>query len=126
MTYRSRYLMTPLTAPVLDLLLLDETNPRGIAYQLARLDAHFELLPSEGPYRSPGQRLILRLLTAVRLAEVEELCEASTDGQLERLDTLLGNLIDGLPQLSDLISRSYFAHAEVPVATLLMGRRDEG
>jgi uncharacterized alpha-E superfamily protein len=126
MTYRSRYLMTPLTAPVLDLLLLDETNPRGIAYQLARLDAHFELLPSEGPYRSPGQRLILRLLTAVRLAEVEELCEASPDGQLERLDTLLGNLIDGLPQLSDLISRSYFAHAEVPVATLLMGRRDEG
>ena len=37
------------------------------------------------------------------------------DGQLERLDTLLGTLIDGLPQLSDLISRSYFA--QVPVAT---------
>ena len=34
MTYRSRYVMTPLTAPVLDLLLLDETNPRGIAFQL--------------------------------------------------------------------------------------------
>ena len=81
MTYRSRYLMTPLTAPVLDLLLLDETNPRGIAFQLARLDAHFELLPSEGPHRSPGQRLILKLLTAVRLAEVEELCERNEDGR---------------------------------------------
>ena len=125
MTYRSRYVMTPLTAPVLDLLLLDETNPRGIAFQLARLDAHFELLPSEGPHRSPGQRLILKLLTAVRLAEVEDLCERNEDGVLERLDTLLGTLIDGLPQLSDLIGRSYFAHAEVPVATLIMGRRDE-
>ena len=65
---------------MLDLLLLDETNPRGIAYQLVGLDAHFELLPSEGPHRSPGQRLILKLLTAVRLAEVEELCEAARTG----------------------------------------------
>ena len=125
MTYRSRYLMTPLTAPVLDLLLLDETNPRGIAFQLAKLDAHFELLPSEGPHRSPGQRLILKLLTSVRLAEVEELCQHNEDGKLERLETLLDALIDGLPQLSDLIGRSYFAHAEMPVATLIMGRRDE-
>ncbi len=125
MTYRSRYLMTPLTAPVLDLLLLDETNPRGIAFQLARLDAHFELLPSEGPHRSPGQRLILRLLTAVRLAEVEELCQRNDEDELERLERLLGTLVEGLPQLSDLIGRSYFAHAEMPVATLVMGRRDE-
>ena len=125
MTYRSRYLMTPLTAPVLDLLLLDETNPRGIAFQLAKLDAHFELLPSEGPHRSPGQRLILKLLTAVRLAEVDELCERDECGDLARLESLLAMLIDGLPQLSDLISRSYFAHAELPVATLIMGRRDE-
>jgi uncharacterized circularly permuted ATP-grasp superfamily protein/uncharacterized alpha-E superfamily protein len=125
MTYRSRYLMTPLTAPVLDLLLLDETNPRGIAFQLAKLDAHVALLPSEGPHRSPGQRLILKLLTAVRLAEVEELCQRDEDGRLARLETLLGTLVEGLPQLSDLIGRSYFAHAEVPVVTLIMGRRDE-
>ena len=76
MTYRSRYLMTPLTAPVLDLLLLDETNPRGVAFQLRELDAHFALLPSEGPHRSPGQRLILKLLTGVRLVEVERAVRA--------------------------------------------------
>src|SRR5262249_27498190 len=33
MTYRSRYMITPVAAPVLDLLILDETNPRGIAFQ---------------------------------------------------------------------------------------------
>ena len=59
---------------MLDLLLLDETNPRGVAFQLRELDEHFALLPSEGPHRSPGQRLILKLLTGVRLAEVEDLC----------------------------------------------------
>jgi uncharacterized circularly permuted ATP-grasp superfamily protein/uncharacterized alpha-E superfamily protein len=125
MTYRSRYLITPLTAPVVDLLLLDETNPRGIAFQLRELDEHFALLPSEGPHRSPGQRLILRLLTGVRLAEVEDLCKGDETGRLSRLDQLLTELMEGLPQLSDVIGRSYFAHAETPVATLVMRRRDE-
>jgi uncharacterized alpha-E superfamily protein len=125
MTYRSRYLMTPLTAPVLDLLFLDETNPRGVAFQLRELEAHVAMLPSDGPHRSPGQRLILKLLTAVRLAEVGELCAADEDGRMTRLEQLLDEIIANLPKLSDVISRSYFAHAEAPVATMAMRRREE-
>ena len=125
MTYRSRYLMTPLTAPVLDLLLLDETNPRGVAFQLCELDRHFALLPSEGPHRSPGQRLILKLLTGVRLVEVSELCQTDEEGRMSRLEALLAELISGLPALTEVISRSYFAHAETPIVTLAMRRRDE-
>jgi uncharacterized alpha-E superfamily protein len=34
MTYRSRYVMTPMLAPVIDLLLLDETNPRSLMHYL--------------------------------------------------------------------------------------------
>lgn len=125
MTYRSRYLMTPLTAPVLDLLLLDESNPRGVAFQLRELDDHFARLPSEGPHRSPGQRLILKLLTRLRLVEVGDLCAIDGAGRMSSLDALLVELTDGLPDLSDVISRSYFAHAETPVVTLAMRRRDE-
>jgi uncharacterized alpha-E superfamily protein len=125
MTYRSRYLMTPLGAPVLDLLLLDESNPRGVAFQLRELDAHLALLPSDGPHRSPGQRLVLKLLTAVRLAEVDDLCRTDADGRMGRLEQLLDEIAAGLPRLSDLIGRSYFAHAETPVVTLAMRRRHE-
>ena len=125
MTYRSRYLATPLAAPVLDLLLLDETNPRGVAFQLRELDAHVALLPSEGPHRSPGQRLVLKLLTTLRLAEVGELCEPGADGRMDRLARLLDEIAAGLPQLSDLIARSYFAHAPAPVVTLATRRRHE-
>ena len=117
--------MTPLMTPVLDLLLLDETNPRGVAYQLTKLESHVSLLPSDGPYRSPAQRLILKLLTGVRLAEVVDLCARAENGRAARLEALLAELTQGLPQLSDLIGRSYFAHAEVPVATMVMRRRDE-
>lgn len=125
MTYRSRYLMTPLLAPVLDLLFLDETNPRGVAFQLRELDTHFTLLPNEGPHRSPAQRQILRLLTAVRLTEVDELCVSDEHGRMRRLELLLDELMAGLPALSDLISRSYFAHAEPPLVTLALRRKEE-
>ena len=41
MTYRRRYFARPQLAPVLDLLLLDDTNTRAVAFQLAaRVGAH--------------------------------------------------------------------------------------
>ena len=42
MTYRRRYLAALQTAPVLDLLLADETNPRSLAFQLSALADHVE------------------------------------------------------------------------------------
>lgn len=124
MTYRSRYLMTPLTAPVLDLLILDESNPRGIAYQLKAIDSHLASLPNEGPHRSPEQRVLLRLLTDVRLAEVVHLAERRADRSMPFLDQLLDSLADGLPRISQIIATSYFAHAEIPVVTQAARKSD--
>ena len=45
LTYRSRYLTSMRADLVLDLLLLDEANPRSAAFQLARLREHVEELP---------------------------------------------------------------------------------
>ena len=44
-TYRSRYRLAPMLPLVLDLLLLDESNPRSIAFQLAALSRHIDSLP---------------------------------------------------------------------------------
>ncbi len=38
MTYRFRYLMNVEIDPAIDLLLVDESNPRGVAFQLSKLD----------------------------------------------------------------------------------------
>lgn len=115
MTYRSRYVMTPLLAPVLDLLLLDESNPRALAFQLKELDAHLALLPGAGPHRSVEQRLVLRLLTEVRLTQLDALTE---DGRgLSALSGLLQRMATGLPELSALITTNHFAHAEAPMTT---------
>jgi uncharacterized circularly permuted ATP-grasp superfamily protein/uncharacterized alpha-E superfamily protein len=114
MTYRSRYLTTLQCAPVLDLLLIDETNPRSVLYQLMALAEHVEHLPRNHarPSLSPAQRLVLMALTSLRLAEIDVLCEIRADGRRPHLETLLTRLRTDLPALSDVMIHHYLSHAE--------------
>jgi uncharacterized circularly permuted ATP-grasp superfamily protein/uncharacterized alpha-E superfamily protein len=115
MTYRSRYLTTPILPPVIDLLLLDETNPRSVAFQLVALRDHVDQLPRggrSGDLRSPEQRLTLALATALQLAEIADVCELDSGGQRARLAELLRRVVDDLPKLSEQITRSYFSLGE--------------
>lgn len=114
MTYRARYRFAPIFSPVLDLLLVDETNPRGIAFQLATLVEHVGQLPkaSQDAVRTPEQRLALEMLTEVRLADMEALRKFDGKGERDELRALLDRLIEGLPELSDVISRRYFTLTE--------------
>jgi uncharacterized circularly permuted ATP-grasp superfamily protein/uncharacterized alpha-E superfamily protein len=119
MTYRSRYAVTPMSVPVLDLLILDETNPRSLAFQLVTLEAHLAELPHDGPYRSPALRKVLSLLTELRLIDPDRLAEADDGAELraffERART-------ELTPVSDLLGRAYFVLAETPTSTFAMRR----
>jgi uncharacterized circularly permuted ATP-grasp superfamily protein/uncharacterized alpha-E superfamily protein len=114
MTYRSRYLTTLQFAPVLDLVLMDDTNPRSVLYQLIALAEHVEHLPRDHarPSLTPAQRLALMTLTSLRLAEINVLCEDCGDGRRSHLDTLLTHLLTDLPALSDSLTHHYLSHAE--------------
>ena len=111
MTYRSRYLANLQVAPVIDLLITDETNPRSIAYQLDVLADHVEQLPREAtPFRSPEQKIMMSAMTTLRLAEVDTL--AQTDGGIRpHLERLLARFSTQLPELSNVLSRTYLIHA---------------
>ena len=111
MTYRARYHQTPIPPLVLDLLLIDETNPRSLAYQLAALSAHVDQLPRSGGQlgRPDESRLLMALLTRVRMAEIVRLGEATAAGAREALAVLLTEQNQQLLELSDLISRRYFS-----------------
>lgn len=109
-TYRSRYRLQPMLPLVLDLLVMDETNPRSVAYQVAGLMRHLEALPQQaaGNALSRERRIVLSLQTAIRLADVSELAAASADGTRPQLGALLKQAVDELPHLSEAISRRYF------------------
>jgi uncharacterized circularly permuted ATP-grasp superfamily protein/uncharacterized alpha-E superfamily protein len=107
-TYRSRYLTSLQTDLLLDLLLVDEANPRSIAFQLARLREHIEQLPgSQTAIRRPREaRLALSLYTAVQLADVREMARSH-----ETREAFLEKLAADLTLLSETLTRAYFSHA---------------
>lgn len=112
MTYRSRYLSSLQLAAVIDLLLLDETNPRSTVFQLVALMEHLESLPRLNAQRDPEQRQILRALTTVRVVQLSDLCQTEEDGSRPKLQALLDDLESAVPELSNTISRRYFSHSE--------------
>jgi uncharacterized alpha-E superfamily protein len=109
-TYRSRYLTSMQADLVLDLLLVDEKNPRSVAFQLAQLREHIEHLPeSQSLLRRPEEaRLALSLLSAVQLADVQALAKPDESGRLSSLETLLNRLVSELRGLSETLTRTYF------------------
>ncbi|OWK36779.1 circularly permuted type 2 ATP-grasp protein [Fimbriiglobus ruber] len=114
MTYRRRYMGSLNTEAVLDLLVLDETNPRSLASQLAALVEDVEYLPrSGGPRAARGreQRYALEALNAVRLAEVDKLGQV-WEVNRPALRDLLDDLGATLPALSDAITQQYLSHLE--------------
>src|SRR6185436_1818784 len=60
MTYRSRYVFGPDPAPVLDLLLADEGNPRSVAFQLSTLYQHMRSLrvDQEPSHKGKEQKIV--------------------------------------------------------------------
>lgn len=109
-TYRSRYRLDPMLPLVLDLLLIDESNPRSLAFQLAAIERQLESLPraSEAIALPDERRRALQLATAVRLADVRYLAE----GDKSELAQLMDLMVRDLPELSNAIARRYFSLLE--------------
>jgi uncharacterized circularly permuted ATP-grasp superfamily protein/uncharacterized alpha-E superfamily protein len=112
MTYRNRYAENLQAAPLLDLLVTDETNPRAIAFQLAALAGHVDRLPrpASEPLLSDEQRLVLGLLSTIRLADMQRLAQTDEHGVRRELDRLLFDSATRLGELASGISHKYLVH----------------
>lgn len=112
--YRKRYRFAPEFALVMDLVLIEETNPRSLAHQLAATEAHIAALPksADDAARSPEQRLALDLLTRVRLFDCAALAGPDAAAARQQLAKLLKSVFSETPYLSETISRRYFSLAD--------------
>jgi uncharacterized circularly permuted ATP-grasp superfamily protein/uncharacterized alpha-E superfamily protein len=112
-TYRRRYPGTVQLAPVLDLLLTDETNPRALVFQVRALAEHVERLPRAGgeALRTTEERIAIGALAQLRLVEPGVLGEVGASGVRGRLAGLLARLAADVPALSDAVTQSYLSHA---------------
>jgi uncharacterized circularly permuted ATP-grasp superfamily protein/uncharacterized alpha-E superfamily protein len=127
LTYRSRYLFAPLPALVLDLLLIDETNPRSVGFQLHSISSHFNALPKslQRTQQLDERKIVLELCTRVQLADVHALAEPDEHGSRVALKDLLTQLSTELPKLSEAITQRYFNLTEDQVKRVnpLFGQR---
>ena len=112
MTYRYRYLTTLQLAPVLDLVLADESNPRAVGFQLMALSEHVKSLARDESdvVRTSEQKLVLAAQASLRLADVESFCTVNGAGDRRQLDKFLSLLASDLRSLSDSISHTYLTH----------------
>jgi uncharacterized circularly permuted ATP-grasp superfamily protein/uncharacterized alpha-E superfamily protein len=113
MTYRRRYLNRLEAAPVLDLLLTDETNPRSVIFQIVTMVDHLAGLPrdSQAAARTPEQRLALELRADLQLVDVDQLAVVSASGARPALIARLDRWSKAVPALSDALAASYLSHA---------------
>ena len=100
-TYRQRYVMIAARAPVIDLTMLDPNNPRSVAYQLDRIEAHLVALPNrEAAGRlSPVQQIAASIAIRLRTADAPKVD-----------DVLITEIEDALMKLSDELASTYLTH----------------
>lgn len=116
-TYRRRYQGGTRVGALLDLVFQDETNPRSLAYQMARVATLVDQMPQgePAPRRTPAQKLVLKLTNHLRLAEIDQLAQAGPDGlHRDALAELLGEIEALMSTLSDALTAQYFRHEERP------------
>ena len=116
MTYRSRYFTVLQAAPVLDLLMNEEANPRSLAFQIHDLLEHCRRLsgrPSGAAWPISKQRRLEEAAANLFRADVRMLCQPGEGSIREPLDQLLAGTGAALPALSDAITNVYFSHAEM-------------
>ena len=112
-SYRRRYRSRTEVKSALQLLMVDQTNPRSLQFQLSALKKHIHRLPDTERVigLTPAGRCTLEALTAVQLADLPRLvaCEEGTCLRAG-LDQLLSLVRELLEATATLIRDKYFDH----------------
>lgn len=113
MTYRQRYYTTLQPLPVLDVLLMDESNPRSLHFQLDHIVDLYAKLPrgEPGDLHSMGQAL--EALNGIDLGTVQFPGDGAVarNSSLAQLNRSLIGLTELLYSWSNNLSSHYFSHA---------------
>ena len=110
-TYRARYMVGLALTPVRDLVMLDPYNTRSLAFQLARLREHLDVLPSlreDGMLEEPA-RILLSLAADVETEDARRLSEDKAH-RFER----------ALMRFSNAVADRYFLQGASAVPTVKM------
>ncbi|HVZ08222.1 circularly permuted type 2 ATP-grasp protein [Rhodopila sp.] len=104
-TYRARYLAVLQPAPALDLILADDGNPRGLAFQLSALRLLLHQIVEEG---DPLVRAIDPMLQETSDIVQDVMQSPDQMATTARLPPRLRQLSQSISEVADQVSRRYF------------------
>jgi uncharacterized circularly permuted ATP-grasp superfamily protein/uncharacterized alpha-E superfamily protein len=110
-TYRARYMVGLALTPVRDLVMLDPYNTRSLAFQLARLREHLDVLPTlrdDGMLEEPA-RILMSLSADVETEDARRL----SDDKAHRFER-------ALMRFSNAVADRYFLQGASAVPTVKM------
>ncbi|MGP6189889.1 MAG: circularly permuted type 2 ATP-grasp protein [Vulcanimicrobiaceae bacterium] len=112
MTYSYRYRNAFQVAPAVDLLLLDASNPRAVAFQVKAVAHHAVDLPmvTESQRLGRARELAERLHVAISPLDAYALTESNADGERAVLRALLDETESAMRQIADSIGGEYLQH----------------
>lgn len=116
-TYRRRYRSSLQRHSVLKLVLLDEDNPRSLAYQFSRLQKYISQLPRQYSEHmlSGEERNILEAATQLRLLNIDGLSQLADDSVVyHSLDQFLSGIIQSMSSTCEALTDNFFSHTEGP------------
>jgi uncharacterized circularly permuted ATP-grasp superfamily protein/uncharacterized alpha-E superfamily protein len=117
-TYRRRYRSHAQMETALELLVLDEGNPRSLAFVLNRLADDLDAIPVTARHMRTDQRIVLEALTAVRVADPAVLARGDEHGARTVLAAFLDDLAERLARAAEAVDADSFVH-RLPQLTLL-------
>jgi uncharacterized alpha-E superfamily protein len=106
-TYRRHYIMIAARAPVIDLVVLDPSNPRSICFQLDRIETDLAALPKRTDDGRPSvpQQIAMPIAASLRSADARAFDDA-----------LIARVERDMMRLSEAIAATYLTHYERPAA----------
>jgi uncharacterized circularly permuted ATP-grasp superfamily protein/uncharacterized alpha-E superfamily protein len=119
-TYRRRYRSRARVETVLDLLLLDETNPRSLAHQVDRLAGAVSAMPDAARREAELDVMVRELAQSMSWADTIAMGRATEGERRIELAMFLERAIASLRDLAVAIDAAHFAH-QLPQRAAFVG-----
>ncbi len=112
MTYSYRYRNAFQAAPAIDLLMLDASNPRGVAFQIQAILRHAADLPmiTEVQQRGRVRALAENVQARIAPADAYSLAELNSAGERHALNALLHDVERTMKRIAEALGDAYLQH----------------
>jgi uncharacterized circularly permuted ATP-grasp superfamily protein/uncharacterized alpha-E superfamily protein len=112
MTYSYRYRNAFQAAPAIDLLVLDASNPRAVAFQTSAILRHMRELPliTQMQQRGRPREFAEVAFRAIGASDPYALAEMNSEGERGTLLALLDTIELAMIQLADAVGEAYLQH----------------